>query len=45
MFSISPAPAALAKHANKTFSAESVMFSRWRPPIGFGLSALIPPPS
>jgi hypothetical protein len=27
MFSISPAPAALAKHANKAFSAESVMFS------------------
>src|SRR5215472_6443669 len=29
MLSISPAPAALAKHANKAFSAESVMFSRW----------------
>ena len=38
MFRISPAPAALAKHPNKAFSAESVMSSRWRPPIGFGLS-------
>jgi transposase len=37
--------AALAKHVSNAFSAESVMFSRWRPPIGFGLSALIPPPS
>ena len=42
---ISPAPAALAKHPNKAFSAESVMFSRWRPPIGFGLSSFSPPPS
>src|SRR6266404_5836779 len=43
MFNISPAPAALAKRASKTLSSATVMFSRWRPPIGFGLSALIPP--
>src|SRR5882672_466002 len=41
MFSNSPAPAALAKRANKAFSSASVMFSRIRPPIGFGLSALM----
>jgi hypothetical protein len=40
---ISPAPAALAKRASKAFSSASVMFSRWQPPVGFGLSALIPP--
>src|SRR5258706_7545641 len=43
MFNISPAPAALAKRASKTLSSATVMFSRWRPPIGFGLSAFIPP--
>jgi len=40
---IRPLPAALAKRANKAFSSASVMFSRIRPPIGFGLSALMPP--
>src|SRR5260370_22505331 len=32
MFNISPAPAALAKRASKTFSSARVMFSRLRPP-------------
>src|SRR5271155_4003234 len=39
MFNISPAPAALAKRLNKVFSSASVMFSRLRPPLGFGLRA------
>jgi hypothetical protein len=45
MFNISPAPAALAKRASNAFSAAIVMFSRLRPPHGFGLSALMPPSS
>jgi hypothetical protein len=40
MFNLSPALAALAKRSSKAFSSESACFSRWRPPIGFGLSAL-----
>src|SRR5450756_1445804 len=40
MFNISPAPAALAKRASKTFSSARVMFSRLRPPLGLDLSAL-----
>src|SRR5271156_6207568 len=43
MFNISPAPAALAKRLNKVLSSASVMFSRLRPPLGFGLRALMPP--
>src|SRR6202011_5038118 len=43
MFNISPAPAALAKRTSKAFSSFNVMFSRLRPPLGLGLSALIPP--
>src|SRR6516162_6433902 len=43
MFSISPAPAALAKRANKAFSSATGMFSRMRPPLGLRLSALSPP--
>src|SRR5499433_1634258 len=34
-------PAALAKRASKAFSSVTAMFSRWRPPLGLGLSALI----
>ena len=43
MFNISPAPAALAKRANKAFSSATGMFSRLRPPLGLRLSALSPP--
>jgi hypothetical protein len=42
---VQPAPAAWPNRASKAFSSDKVMFSRWRPPIGFGLSALIPPRS
>jgi hypothetical protein len=43
MFSISPAPAALAKRSSKAVSSPGVMFSRLRPPTGFCSSALSPP--
>src|SRR5436309_4646848 len=43
MFSISPAPAALAKRASKALSSAKLMFSRLRPPLGLDLSALSPP--
>src|SRR6266498_309876 len=45
MFSISPAPAALAKRASKALSSAKLMFSRLRPPLGLDLSALSPPRS
>jgi hypothetical protein len=45
MFNSSPVPAALANYASNVFSSGSVMFWRCRPPIGFGLSALISPAS
>src|SRR6185437_10290626 len=43
MFSISPAPAALAKRASKACSSANVMFSCLRPPFGLGFMALLPP--
>src|SRR5215471_6002010 len=42
MFKSSPAPAALANCLRRAFSASSVIFSRIRPPLGFGFSALTP---
>jgi len=45
MFTISPAPAALANRASRALSSPSVMFSRIRPPLRFGSSAASPPRS
>jgi hypothetical protein len=36
-------PGGLGKARQKAFSSVTAMFSRWRPPLALGLSALIPP--
>lgn len=43
MFNSSPAPAALAKRSSRALSSATVIFSRIRPPFGFGSNAARPP--